>query len=809
MDNFMAGNTMEKYRDNRLSPKERSEDLLSRMSLREKVGQLNQRLYGFDCYNRINGKLELSSEFKDEVKRWGGLGVLYGLYRADPWSKRDFNTGLEGRLAIQAYNMAQKYVIEHSRFGIPMLVSSECPHGHQALDGYLLPVNLAMGAAWNPGLVASAYSVCAQQMKALGVNLALISMLDVLRDPRWGRSEECYSEDPYLCSVLAEAAINGCQGQGVPVVAKHFCAQGEGTGGINASAARIGERELREIHLPPAAACCKAGVNGIMAAYNEIDGIPCHANRRLLQDILRGEMNFSGVIMADGTAVDRLDVLTGSYIHSGALALVSGVNISLWDKGFTGLEEAVEQGLLSEIQLDRAVLRVLELKFELGLFEKPYLETTEGKEPWSEKKNSSWKERENRKEKETDLKEQEQNNYTYEKYPQSLELARQSAVLLKNDGVLPLDMDKIKSIAVIGPNADSIYNQLGDYTPPLREGEGITLLQGLKTLSPDIEIRYSQGCSILGNDEAGFGAAAQLAASSDVVILALGGASSRFSGARFDINGAAVTSDLTAESAPTGKPGIENTPQMDCGEGVDCAGLGLPGIQHALAQAIFAAGKPVVTLLIQGRPYAVEEETARSSALVTAFYPGPMGGQALAEILLGKISPSGCLPVSIPRSAGQLPVYYNHKVSYDAMRYSDVSNTPLFTFGFGLSYTGFKVENFKLTTETISIEKLVKGKKFELAFTVGNTGNFKAHAVLQLFVQDLQASTVRRIRELKGFTKLELAPGEEKVCRLELGYEQLAIWDSGMRYCVEPGEFLLELRESGKVVWSGKITAKE
>lgn len=785
MGNFREEMYSEKYKDNSLSPEERSEDLLSRMTLREKVGQLNQRLYGFDCYNRIDDEVELSAEFKKEVRYWNGLGVLYGLYRADPWSKRDFNTGLEGSLAIKAYNLAQKYVVRHSRFGIPMLMSSECPHGHQALDGYLLPVNLAMGAAWNPELVASAYGVCARQMKELGVNLALVSMLDVLRDPRWGRSEECFSEDPYLCSVLAEAAVKGCQERGVPVVAKHFCAQGEGTGGINASAARIGERELREIHLPPAAAVCKAGVKGIMAAYNEIDGMPCHGNRRLLQDILRWEMNFSGVVMADGTAVDRLDILTGDNIRSGALALSSGVDISLWDKGFTGLEEAVKKGLVSEKLIDRAVLKVLELKFELGMFERPYLEeATEKEEPNVEEEKHSCPSRQ-------------PYRYSYEQHPQSLELARQSAVLLKNEGILPLDLKKVKSIAVIGPNADNIYNQLGDYTPPLRKGEGITLLKGLENLCPDTEIRYTPGCSIGGKDETGIKTAVELAYSSDIVILALGGSSSRFAGASFDINGAAVTPQPDGESA--------RNFQMDCGEGVDCAGLTLPGVQQKLARAVFDTGKPVITVLIQGRPYAVEEEAARSRALIVAFYSGPMGGQALAEILLGRVCPSGCLPVSIPRSAGQLPVYYNHKVSYDAMRYSDMANTPLFPFGFGFSYTGFKAENFKLTTENISLEKLEKGEKFELAFTVRNAGNLEGHAVLQLFVQDQQASTVRRIRELKGFTKVRLAAGEEKACRFELEYGQLAVWDSGMRYCVEPGEFLLELRESGRKVWSGLV----
>lgn len=758
---------MEKYKNLTLSPKERAVDLLGRMTIREKAGQVNQRLYGFDCYIRTGNSIKPTREFMKEVEHWGGLGVLYGLYRADPWSKRDFYTGLEGDLAPKAYNILQKYVVENSRFGIPMLISSECPHGHQALDGYLLPVNLAVGAAWNPELAADAYSVCAKQMKELGVNFALISMLDVLRDPRWGRSEECYSEDPYLCSALAGAVVNSVQSKGVPVVAKHFCAQGEGTGGINASAARIGERELREIHLPPVVACCNQGVSGIMAAYNEIDGIPCHANPRLLKDFLRGEMNFKGVIMADGTAVDRLNVLTGDYVGSGALALASGIDISLWDRGFTGLEEAIERGLLEEKELDSAVLRVLELKFSLGLFERPYLTENEDKTY----------------------------QYSYMEHPQSMELARQSIVLLKNDGLLPLDMNRIKSVAVIGPNADGIYNQLGDYTPPLREGEGVTLLKGLRDLSIRTEIVFAEGCSVCGSDESGFKEAIDIAASCDIVILALGGSSSRFSGAEFADNGAAIAGDTPSEGAM----------QMDCGEGMDCSGLKLPGVQHKLAKEIFSVGKPVVTVLIQGRPYAAEVEAVLSNAMITAFYPGPMGGQALAEILIGRLCPSGCLPVSIPRTPGQLPVYYNYKMSYDAMNYMDIHNSPLFPFGFGLSYTTFDISDLNISDECISSEFFRKGKNFELKFNVKNTGNYTGHAVMQLFVQDVQASTVRRIRELKGFKKVCLEPGEERFCSLKLGYDLLSVWDNKMKFCVEPGEFLLELMESGKKVWSGLV----
>ena len=735
------------YQDPSRSPRERARDLLSRMTLREKVGQVNQRLYGFAAYTREGEEIRLSPEFQKEVETYGGLGVLYGLYRADPWSQKDFRNGLYGPYMKRAYNLAQKYVLDHSRLGIPMLMSTECPHGHQALDGYLLPVNLGVGAAWNPALTREAYGVCGRQLKELGVDYALVSMLDVLRDPRWGRSEECYGEDPYLCAALAKAAVTGCQEAGVPVVAKHFCAQGETTGGVNASAARIGPRELREIHLPPMKACCEAGVEGVMAAYNEIDGVYCHANRRLLQDVLRGELGFAGAVMADGTAIDRLDNLTGSHAASGALALRSGVDISLWDQGFAHLEEAVEQGLVAQEELDRAVLRVLELKFRQGLFEHPYLEETEPEA------------------------------FGVEKYPQSLELARQGAVLLKNQGVLPLRAQGRK-IALIGPQADSLYNQLGDYTPAQAEGAGVTLREGLQELLGE-QIPYAPGCAVCGTDPGGIPQAVDLARESDLVILAVGGSSSRFSGAAFDVNGAAV---------------IGGEVQMDCGEGVDSSTLRLPGVQEELCRAVLETGTPVVAVVIAGRPYALPELCQGAQGVVYSFYPGPWGGRALAEILLGKTCPSGRLPASLPRSVGQLPCYYNPKSSYDPMRYWDEANRPLYPFGFGLSYTAFALEQVEFPGE-ISLEELRAGRRAQVAFTLRNTGSMDGWAVPQLYIHDVQASTVRRVRELKAFDKVFLKAGEERACRLSLGWEELALWNLEMEFAPEPGEVELFLEE--------------
>lgn len=739
------------YKDATKPPRERALDLLARMNLEEKVGQLNQRLLGFAIYQREGDEIRLTEEFLQEVQRYSGLGVLYGLYRADPWSGKNYENGLSGIHMKRAYNMAQRCVLEHSRLGIPMLLSSECPHGHQALDGYLLPVNLAMGAAWNPELIGKAYQVCGAQLRELGVDYALISMLDVLRDPRWGRSEECFSEDPFLASALARQVVEGCQKTGVAVVAKHFCAQGETTGGINASAARIGGRELREIHTPVMKACCSAGVQGVMAAYNEIDGIFCHASKALLKDLLRDELGFEGIVMADGRALDRLDSMSGSPEASAALALKAGVGISLWDDVFPRLGEALKAGLIQERELDQAVLKVLELKFSRGLFESPYLDETAPK------------------------------LYSFEAFPESLELSRQSPVLLKNNGLLPLKAPQ--TIAVIGPNAHSLYSQLGDYTPCQLPGQGVTILQGLEERFGKDHVRFAQGCTVCGSGREGFPQARKLAEESDLTVLVLGGSSSRFAGAKFDTNGAAI---------------VDGPVEMDCGEGVDVESLQLPGAQAALAEEIFSLGKPVVTIIVAGRPYAIGDICKNSSALLYAFYPGPMGGRAIGEILAGDCSPSGRLPASLPRSAGALPCYYNFKASYQP------KEPALFPFGFGLSYTRFSIKN-PLFPAPLSKAALLAGEKAQVRFSIVNEGGCASYGVPQLFIRDRQASTVRRVKELKGFQKVFLNPGQQMECTLCLGAEELSLWDEGMNFTVEPGIFELFLEEGGTLFAQGEL----
>ena len=742
------------YQNPQLPVEERVADLLSRMSLREKIGQLTQRLYGFTSFVRQGDEVVFTDEFKDEVEYYSGLGTLYGLHRADPWSDKTFETGLDGKLSAKATNQVQKYVIEHSRWGIPALLSTECPHGHQALDGYLLPVNLAAGSTFDPELLAEAAKVAGQQLKEMGIDLALVSCLDLLRDPRWGRSEECFSEDPYLTCRMGEAVIKAIQGVGVDVTAKHMCGQGETTGGVNASAARIGQRELREIHLPPVKNCVDAGVTSFMAAYNEIDGVYCHGNPWLLTDLLRGEYGFEGFVMSDGCAIDQLDAVTGDRTASGALALNAGVDMGLWDTGFKQLEEALERGLVTEEKINEACGRILSVKFRRGLFENPYVPETDH---WT--------------------------TYTAENYPQVKRLAEQTPILLKNEGLLPLSMDKPMKIALVGPNADAIYNQLGDYTPPIRPETGITVRCGLEELlkNTPVEVKYHPGCPMFETDHEMLQSAVEMAKDCDLIINVVGGSSSRFAlQGEFDTNGAMKK---------------QSTITMDCGENVDNASLKLPGMQTGLVGAMKQLGKPVITVVIAGRPYETCFIDKMSDAVVYSFYPGLTGGEALAKLLFGEIEPAGRLSASLPNEAHQLPCYYNHKDSYNPMRYYDGSAKPKYGFGCGLSYTSF---DFDLVAAPTAESR-------EVTFTVTNTGTRAGYAVPQLYIHRTQGAVTSRIRQLCGFTKLYLQPGESKTVTIAVPEDSLRQFDYAMRNILLPGKIDWFLCDSGETRLEGNF----
>ena len=737
---------MEQYLNASLSPEVRADDLIGRMTLREKIGQLTQRLYGFGIYRREGEEVIFDGEFRAEVERYGGIGTIYGLHRADPWSGKDFRTGLTGALAVKARNQLQEYVIGHSRFGIPALLSSECPHGHQALDGYLLPVNLAAGCTFAPELLEEAARVSGRQLKAMGVDLALVSCLDVLRDPRWGRSEECFGEDPCLASRMAQAVVRGIQSRGVEVTAKHLCAQGETTGGVNASAARIGQRELREIHLPPVKACVEAGVSSFMAAYNEIDGVYCHANHALLTELLRGEYGFRGFVMSDGVAIDQLDAVTGDRCASGALALNAGVDMGLWDTGFSMLEEAVTRGLVEEARIDEACRRILTVKFRRGLFENPYLPETD-----------------------------EYCRYNYVNYPQAKTLAEHSLVLLKNEGILPLRKDKPMRLGLFGPNADAIYNQLGDYTPPVRPESGITPRRGLEELlrGTAVELRYHPGCGLF-EETPDLEGAMEAARDCDVIVVCLGGSSSRFAVAgEFDSNGA-----MKNQTAVT----------MDCGENVDDYRLELPGRQKELLWALRSAGKPVVTVLIAGRPYAMGE--IDSDAVIQAFYPGLTGGEAIAKLLFGEIEPAGRLSVTLPDHVGQLPVAYNAKDSYRYCAYYR-GGQPRYRFGDGLSYTRFRYEPVCADAGSVTVR-------------ISNVGDRPGWAVPQLYLHRTQGVVTART-QLCAFDKRRIEPGETVEVTLPIPEEALMQFDWSMHWRRVPGRIEWFVRDCAETMLEGEF----
>ena len=747
---------LEKYRNRNLQIDERVQDLLSRMTLKEKAGQLRQRMFGWNAYRKVANGFEISEEFKMEVAAGDGLGALYGLFRADPWSAVTFESGIPLEECAKVANLLQQYVISNTRLGIPLLLSEECPHGHQALDGTLFPVNLGVGSTWNPELYEEAYSHVAAEIRARGANLGLVSALDILRDPRWGRSEECYGEDPYHGAMMAEAAVRGLQGRcrerlnrtdGVGAVLKHFCAQGACTGGHNTGPASIGARELREIHLPGMKAGVEAGAVACMAAYNEIDGIPCHANQELLTGILRAECGFDGLVMSDGCGVDNLSGHLGSPAEAASAAIEAGVDLDLWNTSFSELENAVLSGRLDESLLDRAVASVLRVKFLLGLFETPFTDTDRAATVAG---SAAAK----------DI---------------NLRIARESVVLLKNSGgTLPLKSN-VRKLAVIGPNADSLYHQLGDYTAPQRDGAGVTVLRGIRTEAPEgMEVSYTKGCGIREYSREGFTEALKIAQNADAVVLVLGGSSARNFDVSFDKNGAAITS-------------AENPVEMDCGEGVDVAELELGGVQVDLAKALAATGKPVIVVLIQGRPYAIPWIAEHCDAILCAWYPGTEGGRAVAEVLFGKTNPSGKLPVSIPRSAAQLPVCYNRKETAAAPAYADMPQSPQYSFGYGLSYTSFQYTGLWLDNDKISVEALEAGNKVKITVGIQNTGELPGAEVVQLYVKDMESSVTRRVKELKGFRKVFLQPGERREIHFLLGKEELGTWGRGIRFAVEPG----------------------
>ncbi len=628
---------------------DRVEALLEQMTTEEKMAQLRGD-YGWSYYSRTESGIELSETALQNLSG-SGVGGLYGLLRADPWTGVTVETGLSPKEGAELVNKIQDYIREHTRLGIPAFIIAEAGHGYMALGGTIGPSQLNMSQTNNPKLVGEFMAAAGNEAWAQGNSVAFSPNLDICQDPRWGRTEETFGEDPDLTAELGAAAVAGLQSSGLCAVAKHFI-HGTPAGGRNANSASLGPNELHEVFLKPFKSAIAAGVQGVMPAYNEIDGVPCSGSHALLTQLLRNELGFNGVTFSDVGALGLLKDtfgLTQSVAESSAVALNAGLDFETAQTHIYGepLEDALAQNLVAMETLDEAVRRVLTLKFQLGLFER-----------------------------QVDPRQAEAVMGCAQHKELALQLARESIVLLKNDDkILPLT-PHIKSLAVIGPNANSVYNQLGDYTPPQLPGETTTIYQGLKQLLPNAQVSYAMGCSIRGEARPELvREALEIAQNSDVIVAVMGGSSAR----NFE-----SSSGLQQHEA--GAMGIESSSlDSDCGEGMDRSTLGLLGIQLELVQELTKLGKSLIVVLIGGRPFEIEWIREHVPAILWAGYPGQLGGQAVAEILLGKVKPTGKLTLTWPRSVGQLPVHSRQRPAPHS-NYIDCDPSPAFPFGHGLSF---------------------------------------------------------------------------------------------------------------------------
>ncbi|MHA0856843.1 glycoside hydrolase family 3 N-terminal domain-containing protein [Paenibacillus sp. CMAA1364] len=742
------------YKDRNNSISDRVEHLLSLMTLEEKVGQLIQP-FGWQTYENINGKITLTEAFKKQVDN-GGVGSLYGVLRADPWTGVTIETGLSPAEGAEAVNEIQRYAIENSRLGIPILIGEECSHGHMAIGATVFPVPLSLGSTWNVDLYREMCRAVARETRSQGGAVTYSPVLDVVRDPRWGRTEECFGEDAYLISELAVASVEGLQGvslnQDDSVVAtlKHFVGYGSSEGGRNAGPVHMGKRELLEVDMLPFKKAVEAGAVSIMPAYNEIDGMPCTTNSELLQDILRTEWGFDGMVITDCGAIDML--ATGHDTAEGGMdaavqAISAGIDMEMSGEMFGKyLLEAVRQEKLDTSIVDTAVRRVLNLKFKLGLFDSPYADPKKASKVIGSEEHIAL----------------------------ARKIAGEGIVLLKNEGkILPLSKESGK-IAVIGPNADVGYNQLGDYTSPQPNSRVTTVLGGIRSkIAEEPErVLYAPGCRIKHDSKEGFDYALDCAKEADTVVMVLGGSSARdFGEGSIDLKtGASKVTD-------------HSWSDMDCGEGIDRMSLKLSGVQLELIQEIHKLGKPIVVVYINGRPIAEPWIEDHAHAILEAWYPGQEGGHAIADILFGDENPSGKLTISIPKHVGQLPVYYNGKRSR-GKRYLEDDSQPRYPFGYGLSYTEFSYSNLRVQPEMIAADG-----EATVTVEVRNTGDREGAEVVQMYISDTFSVITRPAKELKGFRKVTLAPGESKLVEFTVGAEQLQYIGSDYKLVVEPGEF--------------------
>ena len=731
------------YEDSDQPLEKRVDDLLQQMTVEEKAGQLLAE-FGWPLYQRSGDKITLTDEARKVVVEHG-TGTLWGFMRADPWTQKTLKSGLNPEYAVEATNMLQRYCIENTRLGIPMFLAEECPHGHMAIGTTSFPTGIGQASTWNPDLLREMGAAQAMEVRKQGGHIGYGPVIDLSRDPRWSRVEENFGEDTYLAGELGKAVVEGMQDNAAyPVIStvKHFAAYGSPEGGHNGGSAHLGENELQEVILPPFRKVAEVGLLSLMTSYNEVDGVPCTGNKALLTDLLDA-WGFKGFVVSDLFSIDGM---TGSGVaadlkHAADIAFNAGVESDLGGQAYRKLPELVKEGKVSEAKLDEAVRKMLTLKFQWNLFDAPFLAKEDGLTKEELKAHREL----------------------------AREVARQSMILLKNDnGTLPLKKESIRSIAVIGPNADTPYNMLGDYTAPQAEGSVVTVLDGIKqAVGPDTEVNHAKGCAIRDMSDAGMAEAKAVAEKSDVIVLVLGGSSARDFSAEFEATGAAKASK-------------NELSDMDSGEGNDRCTLDLLGRQNELFEMMAATGKPLVVVLIKGRPLIINNCAAKADAILDAWYPGCEGGNAIADVLFGDYNPAGRLAISVPKSVGQLPVFYNPNRGANRRDYIEGDAKPLYPFGYGLSYTTFSYDKLEvIPTET----------NIRVRATVSNTGAVDGDEVVQAYVKDVVVSHSKPAKELKAFKRVHIPAGTSQVVELTIDKKDLELYQGNGVWKLEPGDF--------------------
>ena len=732
-------------------------ELLGRMTLEEKVAQL-QGIWMYELQTKgVLDEARVSARLKN------GIGQISRVGGASTYPPLE---------AARIYNRLQRFLKENTRLGIPAIDHEECCVGAMIPGASIFPQIIGLASTFEPDLARQMTTVIRSQMLAIGARQGLAPVLDVARDPRWGRVEETFGEDPTLVSQFGVAYIQGLQGddlrQGVMATGKHFVGHAFSQGGLNCGPVHIGWRDLWDVYLAPFQAAIRdAGLATMMNAYPEVDGEVVAASKKILTDLLRDTLGFDGPVVSDYEAVLMLHTyhnLAETRKQAAIKALTAGIDVELPTVTCYGddLMDAVKSGELNIETVDQSVRRHLEKKFKLGLFDNPYVDEKHVLEVFDTQANRQL----------------------------AYDIACKSLVLLKNDGILPLKASGLK-LAVIGPNADSSRSLMGDYSyaavcellkamPDENSSFGALTEEGLKAITVKVPtfldemkarfgssgLQYVMGCEINSDDESGFDEAVTAAQTADVAILVMGG-----------------RSGLT----------------MDCttGEFRDTTDLGLPGVQEKLVKAILATGKPVVLVLIDGRPVSMPELVEPVKAILETWVPGEEGARAIVNALFGDVNPGGKLPISIPRSAGQVPVFYNHKPSgMHSNKYGDYVNekvTPLFPFGHGLSYTEFEYGNLKINEKQVSADGTVN-----ISLTVKNNGERPGDEVVQFYIRDEFADMPRPVKELKGFTRISLQPGETKQVIFHLPVNQLAYYDGDLKLVLEPGTFKVMIGSSSK-----------